>query len=106
MLAEDLIELHASPREIAPFSKTYPGLTPGQGYAAARALHAHRVGAGWRPLGRKVGFTNTTIWERYGVHEPIWGTVYDRTLSFADADRAELSLDGLVQPRIEPEIAL
>ena len=49
-------------------------------HAAARALHAHRLAAGWIPVGRKIGFTNRTIWTRYGVYEPIWGTVYDRTL--------------------------
>ena len=34
----------------------------------------------------------------------MWGTVYDRTLVFAQGDRATVSLAGLVQPRIEPEI--
>jgi 2-oxo-3-hexenedioate decarboxylase len=104
MLAEELIELHRSPREVAPFSARYPGLTPEQGYAAARALHAHRVAAGWKPAGRKIGFTNRTLWGRYGVHEPMWGMVYDRTLLFAKDDRCSVVLAGLVQPRIEPEI--
>jgi 2-oxo-3-hexenedioate decarboxylase len=104
MLAEDLIELHSQPREVAPFSEAYPGLTAEAAYAAAAALHRHRVAQGWRPLGRKIGFTNRTIWPRYGVYEPIWGTVYDRTLIFAEDDRAEVPLKDLVQPRIEPEI--
>jgi 2-oxo-3-hexenedioate decarboxylase len=55
-------------------------------------------------VGRKIGFTNRTIWQRYGVHEPIWGTVYDRTLIHAENDSARVSLAGLVNPRIEPEI--
>ncbi|HEV2431171.1 MAG TPA: decarboxylase, partial [Burkholderiales bacterium] len=50
-------------------------------------------------------FTNRTLWERYGVHEPMWGTVYDRTLVEAKDDRASVELRGLTQPRIEPEIA-
>ena len=75
MLAEELIELHRSPREVAPFSERYPGLTPAAGYQAARALHEHRVAQGWKPVGRKIGFTNRTLWARYGVHEPMWGTV-------------------------------
>jgi 2-oxo-3-hexenedioate decarboxylase len=79
-------------------------MPPEQSYAAARALHAARVREGWRPVGRKIGFTNRSIWPRYGVYEPIWGTVYDRTMSFAEADRAVIPLDGLLNPRIEPEI--
>lgn len=74
------------------------------GYAAARALHEQRLRQGWRALGRKIGFTNRTIWPLYGVYEPIWGTVYDRTVLFAKEDRCSVSLEGLVQPRIEPEI--
>ena len=104
MLAEELIALYDTGREIRPFTETHPGLTPAAGYEAAAALHRHRVARGWKPVGRKIGFTNRTIWPRYGVYEPIWGTVYDRTMSFAKADRAVIPLDGLLNPRIEPEI--
>jgi 2-keto-4-pentenoate hydratase len=104
MLGEELVELHESPRVVPRFSERHPALTPEAGYAAARVLHAHRVKSGWKPVGRKIGFTNRTIWARYGVFEPIWGMVYDRTLLDAGTDRAQVSLQGLVQPRIEPEI--
>ena len=104
MLAEELIELHRSPREVAPFSERYPGLSAASGYSAARALHEHRVAQGWKPVGRKIGFTNRTLWARYGVHEPMWGTVYDRTLLFSQQSFCSVPLAGLVQPRIEPEI--
>ena len=75
MLAEDLIAAHETAREMPPFSALYPGLTPQAGYAAARALHSHRLAQGWKAAGRKIGFTNRTLWDRYGVHEPMWGTV-------------------------------
>jgi 2-keto-4-pentenoate hydratase len=105
MLAEKLIAANDGALLVPPFTQQQPGLTPGAGYAAARALHDHRLSRGWKPVGRKVGFTNRTLWERYGVHEPMWGTVYDRTLIQAKGDRATVPLQGLVQPRIEPEIA-
>lgn len=105
MLARELISLHEAPREVPPFSERYPGLTSELGYAAARALHEHRIAQGWRPAGRKIGFTNRTLWARYGVYEPMWGTVYDRTLIQAPDNRARVALQGLVNPRIEPEIA-
>ena len=104
MLAHELISLHESPHEVRPFSERYPGLTAADGYSAAHALHEHRLAAGWKPVGRKIGFTNRTIWPRYGVYEPIWGTVYDRTLVRAEHSRARVPLAGLVNPRIEPEI--
>ena len=103
-LARELIELHDSARQVPQFSQRYPGLTPESGYAASRQLHAHRLAQGWKPAGRKIGFTNRTLWPRYGVYEPMWGTVYDRTLIWAEGGAASVSLTGLVQPRIEPEI--
>lgn len=104
MLADQLIDLHETPRLAPPFTEQLAGLTPAQGYEAAAALHRHRLAAGWKPVGRKIGFTNRTIWPRYGVHEPIWGTVYDRTLVASHGNAATVRLEGLVQPRIEPEI--
>jgi 2-keto-4-pentenoate hydratase len=104
-LARELVDLHETPREVPPFSQRYPQLTAADGYAAARRLHEHRLAQGWKPVGRKIGFTNRTLWERYGVHEPMWGWVYDRTLIAAPDNRVSVSLAGLVQPRIEPEIA-
>jgi len=101
MLADELIAVHENARTVAPFTDRQPGLTPAEAYLAAEALHRRRLEAGWRPLGRKIGFTNRTIWPRYGVYEPIWGTVYDRTL---ETNPRACSLRGLVQPRIEPEI--
>ncbi len=74
------------------------------GYEAARWVHEARLKDGWRAVGRKIGFTNRSIWPRYGVYEPIWGTVYDRTLIRAQAGRATVSLAGFEHPRIEPEI--
>jgi 2-oxo-3-hexenedioate decarboxylase len=104
MLARELISLHERPREVPPFSERYAGLTAEDGYGAARVLHEHRIAQGWRQVGRKIGFTNRSIWQRYGVYEPIWGTVYDRTLIHASENRARVPLAGLVNPRIEPEI--
>ena len=79
-------------------------MRPEENYAAARRLHEARVLEGWRPVGRKIGFTNRRIWPLYGVYEPIWGWVYERTLIQAEGNSATVPLSGLQQPRIEPEI--
>lgn len=59
---------------------------------------------GERVIGRKVGFTNRTIWAEFGVHAPIWGYVYDRTMRNLDEIAGAFSLRGLAEPRIEPEV--
>ena len=77
-------------------------------YQQALALRALRIARGERPVGYKIGFTNRTIWPRYEVYAPIWGTVWHTTLtrisSSGSSSAAELSLDKLCQPRLEPEI--
>lgn len=103
-MSEELIELAASGHMAPPFSARYPKLTADTGYRAMRRLHQHRLTIGWQPLGRKIGFTNRTLWARYGVDKPIWGFVYDRTLIRAVDNVAEVPLEGLAQPRIEAEI--
>jgi len=72
-------------------------------YQDALAVRTLRIARGEKPRGYKIGFTNRTIWPRYNVFGPIWGTVWDTTLT--SSSRAQrLSLVGLCQPRIEPEI--
>lgn len=79
-----------------------------QGYAAALEIRAARIRAGDVPAGYKVGFTNRNIWPKYQVDAPIWGTVWQagvtQATSDAPGDASVLSLDGLCEPRIEPEI--
>ncbi len=82
------------------------GLTVVDAYQRALGVRRLRIARGERPRGYKVGFTNRTIWARYGVSGPIWGTVWDTTLAFSDGGgdgEAEVSLAATCQPRIEPE---
>jgi 2-keto-4-pentenoate hydratase len=78
------------------------GLDVGVAYERALSVRQLRIARGEQPRGYKIGFTNRTIWERYGVYAPIWGTVWNTTLTFCDGE-GELSLASTCQPRIEPE---
>jgi 2-keto-4-pentenoate hydratase len=72
-------------------------------YQTQLATRALRIARGERPLGYKIGFTNRTIWERYGVYAPIWGPVWDTTVRHCEG-RGSIDLAGTCQPRLEPEI--
>jgi 2-keto-4-pentenoate hydratase len=78
------------------------GLEVGVAYERALSVRQLRIARGEQPRGYKIGFTNRTIWERYGVYAPIWGTVWNTTLTFCEGE-GELSLARTCQPRIEPE---
>ncbi|MGL6110230.1 MAG: 2-keto-4-pentenoate hydratase [Rubrivivax sp.] len=85
-------------------SAASPAFTVADGFAAADAVRQLRIARGERALGYKIGFTNRSIWDRYGVHQPIWGPVWDSTAALLDGVSASVSLRGLSQPRLEPEV--
>lgn len=72
-------------------------------YQLALAVRALRLARGEHSRGYKIGFTNRTLWARYGVAAPIWGTVWNTTLVACEG-YGELPLSNTCQPRIEPEI--
>ncbi len=88
---------------LTPFTARDETLDLARSYRVAAALRRLRVAGGARPVGRKIGFTNRTIWAEYGVYAPIWGDMYDTTV----ADLGDsVALGGLAEPKIEPEIAV
>ena len=99
-LADDLLAARSAARLLS----LPRGLDLAAAYRVSALIDARRIAGGERPVGWKIGFTNRSIWPRYGVHQPIWARVWDSTLSLLDGSEAEVSLAGLVQPRIEPEI--
>jgi 2-oxo-3-hexenedioate decarboxylase len=82
----------------------FSGIEMPQAYAVVAEMKRLRTARGEKVLGRKIGFTNRTIWDEYKVFAPIWGYMYDTTLSDASAAR-NVDLSRFAEPRIEPEIA-
>lgn len=101
--AEALAALDAR-RQLAPFSERLPGFDLDLAYAVTAALRRRREARGERPVGRKIGFTNRTIWAEYGVHAPIWGDMYATTVRDLAASGGTVDLAPFVEPRLEPEI--
>ena len=102
-IAAEVFATLGAGRQIAPFTSRPAGLPLGAAYRVSAKLNALRERRGERRRGRKIGFTNRTIWAQYGVYAPIWGHVYDTTVHDL-ADTPVLPLDAFAEPRIEPEI--
>ncbi|MGZ5870922.1 MAG: 2-keto-4-pentenoate hydratase [Bradyrhizobium sp.] len=90
-------------RQILPFSARPAGLSVEEAYRVTPLVRQMYEAEGAKALGRKIGFTNRTIWAQYGVYAPIWGYVFDRSVHDLAAVEA-LSLKPFSEPRIEPEI--
>lgn len=91
--------------QVPPFTGRDPAFGLAEAYEVAALIRAARRRQGWRRVGRKLGFTNRAIWDRYGVHMPIVGDLWDRTVADAPGGRAEIAVAAFTEPLIEPEIA-
>jgi len=103
-IANRLDAAFAGATQLASISAGDPAFDVAQACDVLAELHARRIAGGLRPVGRKIGFTNTTLWERYGVDRSMWSHVWDTTLVRARNGGADVALDGLMEPRIEPEV--
>ncbi len=84
------------------------GITMTEAYALALELRSKRIARGERAVGYKIGFTNRNIWATYGVHAPVWSTVWARGLHYASHSiLSTLSLENPIKTsasKIEPEV--
>lgn len=101
-IAEDLLALFGTGGQ----REEIPGIGIAEAYAVGARIRALRRARGERMLGRKVGFTNKSTWERLGVSGPMWSFVYDTTVIWAGESGAVCDLAGMAEPKIEPEVML
>jgi 2-oxo-3-hexenedioate decarboxylase len=103
-IADQLIAAYDGATTLPPITAAAPDFSVADGYAVLHDIETRRRAQGWKSVGRKIGFTNRTIWPRYGVYQPMWAHVWTHTVHHAPDGKATLSLDNFVQPRIEPEV--
>ena len=60
-------------RQISPFSSRPGGLAVDQAYRVTPLVKRMYEASGSNAVGRKIGFTNRTIWAQYGVYAPAGG---------------------------------
>lgn len=101
-LAEDILSALSEHRNIPLLTTRSGGLSMTQAYDISARITQARRERGEMPVGRKIGFTNKTIWAEFNVSAPICGTMYDSTVRPLDGS---FQTAPLLEPRIEPEIA-
>jgi 2-keto-4-pentenoate hydratase len=105
--AHQLLDARANAR-LLPLLSSSESLSIDDAYDIARRVLDIRVAQGEQAIGRKIGLVVRKTWEKYGVTaeacRPIWSSIYDSTVRYADDNHGTQSLAGALQPRIEPEI--
>ena len=106
--ADELIRLSDTAALAEPITSRTPGFSIDDAYAVSSEVLRRRESSGWKRVGRKIGFTNRTIWDQYSVYQPIFGYMYEATVREASESDGGLAgtieLAPLAQPLIEPEI--
>lgn len=106
LIADDILAAMSRRQQIMPLTSRFDGFDAAQAYRVSRAITARRVAHGEKVVGRKIGFTNSAIWEQYGVNAPIYGPMYDSTVRHVQGMIGDVGLAAYLEPRIEPEIVL
>ena len=91
-------------KQIEPFSKRGLFLSLQEAYDVAGVVRK-KLGP-TEIIGRKIGFTNRSIWDVYNVDQPIWGPITKNSISFFESNFLKIDLSQFCEPRIEPEIVV
>ena len=105
-LARSILTALDEKHEIAPISEGNPRFDLDAAYAVSGALTAARMARNEQPAGWKIGLTNRTVWDDFGVHAPIWAPMYQHTIRASEPGSGiiDLPASDFIDPRIEPEI--
>lgn len=90
-------------RQIEAFTKRFPQFDVAEAYAVASSIRHKRQTRGEKQIGRKIGFTNRSIWDEYNINAPVWGDMYDHSVRPLNSEQP-VSLAPFCEPQIEPEI--
>jgi len=103
-VADHLIAAQDWVTELLLITASAPDFSFADGYAVLAIIEKRRRAQGWQPIGRKIGFTNRSIWPRYNVNAPVFATLWAHTVQFTNDGRATFDARRFVNPRIEPEV--
>ena len=101
-IADELATAELERVPVEPLTERFEGFDVESAYAVQSIVMGRRLAAGARLVGHKVGLTNVAMQKQLGVDEPDFGRFLDDMEIPGDG---EVRLSGLIQPRIEPEIA-
>lgn len=98
-------ELHRALVEAAPIDpliRRHPDLSIEDAYRVQLAMVGHRLRAGQRVVGKKIGVTSKVVMEMLKVDQPDFGHLLS---GMAYPDAAAIPLSGFIAPRAEGEVA-
>jgi 2-oxopent-4-enoate/cis-2-oxohex-4-enoate hydratase len=87
---------------IAPLTETDPDITVEDAYAIQLRMVQHRIDAGQKVVGKKIGVTSKVVMDMLGVNQPDFGYLLSGMV-FNEGEPIDTS--ALIAPRAEAEVA-
>ena len=92
----------ASRRPVAPLTESWPELSIDDAYRIQLAMVQHRLDAGERVVGKKIGVTSRVVMDMLDVRQPDFGHLLS---GMVYPNGAAIPADTLIAPKAEGEIA-
>jgi 2-oxo-hept-3-ene-1,7-dioate hydratase len=99
---ETLLNAEKEKKQAVQLSATYPHISIEDSYAISAAVAQHRIKAGARLIGHKVGLTSKAMQASSQINEPDYGHLLDYMMI---ADGAKVPHANYCVPRVEIELA-
>ncbi|QND72906.1 2-oxo-hept-4-ene-1,7-dioate hydratase [Tardiphaga robiniae] len=100
--AEALFNAACDRKAIPQLSKTFPNIEIEDAYRIQHLWAEHRIAAGARMIGHKIGLTSRAMQMASKITEPDYGCMLDDALY---NDGAQIRADTFLKPRLEVELA-
>ena len=100
--AARLDQAERSREQVGQFSLEHPSISIDDAYAIQRAWVAHKLKAGRRLVGHKIGLTSRAMQVSSNITEPDYGALLDDM--FFD-EGGDIPFDRFIVPRVEVELA-
>lgn len=101
-LAKHCEDAELNAQEITKITDDYPEMTYEDAYDIQWTARAAKEARGTKIVGMKMGLTSQAKMKQMGVPNPCYGYLADY---FAYGDGAEITIDELIHPKVEAEIA-
>src|SRR5437763_4548592 len=99
---EILLNAEREKKQAVQLSVTYPHITIEDSYAISTAVAQHKIKAGARLIGHKVGLTSKAMQASSQINVPAYGHLLDTMMI---ADGAKVPHENYCAPRVEVELA-
>ena len=99
---DELYQALLTRKSVAPLLGREPDITLDDAYRIQQVMVAHRLKAGEKIVGKKIGVTSKAVQEMIGVNRPDFGQL---TSGMAYEEGSDLPIGGLIAPKAEAELA-